>query len=185
MAFFREVPRSPLAGKLSQWYDNVQIVKDKMVVKVSEAEERLNIFDLARLRPITDGLDFFLQHCEASRGKVEAKVFDQVQVELTFLWLCIKAVKPKLVEDFLDMLLMGFLISRVDSHTDIQHVHKDGIHKVLEGSWGIGEAEGHYQPLIGSILSLKGSLPFITQGNLDKMVSMPKINLSIDLGLAW
>ncbi|KIN95086.1 hypothetical protein M404DRAFT_166789, partial [Pisolithus tinctorius Marx 270] len=98
-------------------------------------------------------------------------------VELTFLQLCIKAVKPKLAEDFSDMLLMGFLISR--------HVCENGIHKALEGGQGIGEAEGHYQPLVGSIPSPKGSLPFIAWGNPDEMVSMPKINLSIDLGSAW
>ncbi|KIN99527.1 hypothetical protein M404DRAFT_154921, partial [Pisolithus tinctorius Marx 270] len=106
-------------------------------------------------------------------------------VEFTLLWLHIKAVKLKLAEYLSDMLLMGFLISRVDNHTDIQHVCEDGIHKVLEGGQGIGEAKGHYQPLIESILSPKGGLPFIAQGNLDKMVSMPKINLSIDLGSAW
>ncbi|KIO08660.1 hypothetical protein M404DRAFT_133078, partial [Pisolithus tinctorius Marx 270] len=99
-------------------------------------------------------------------------------VELTFLWLCIKAVKPKLAEDFLDML-------PVDDHADIQHIHEDSVDKALESSQGIGEAEGHYQPLIGSIPSPKGSLPFIAWGNPDEMVSMLKINLSIDLGLAW
>ncbi|KIO02469.1 hypothetical protein M404DRAFT_147757, partial [Pisolithus tinctorius Marx 270] len=155
------------------------VVKDKMAVEVGKAKERLNVFDLARLRPITDGLDFFLRHREASRGEVESKVFDRVRVplELTLLWLCIEAVKLKPVEDLLDMLL-------VDNHADIQHICKDSVDKVLESSWGIGEAEGHYQPLIGSIPSPKGGLPFIAQGNPDEMVSMLKINLSIDLGSA-
>ncbi|KIO05557.1 hypothetical protein M404DRAFT_140936, partial [Pisolithus tinctorius Marx 270] len=114
VTFLREVPRSPLASKLSQWYDNVRVIKDKLAVEVGKAEERLYVLDLVRLSPVTDGLDLFLGHREAGRGKVESEVFNQVQVELIFLWLHIKAMKPKQVEDFLDMLLMGLLISRVD-----------------------------------------------------------------------
>ncbi|KIO14015.1 hypothetical protein M404DRAFT_121444, partial [Pisolithus tinctorius Marx 270] len=154
------------------------IIKDKLAVEVSKAKEGLYVLDLVRLGPITDGLDFFLGHCEAMSGEVEAKVFDQVQVKLTFLQLHIKAVKLKPAEDFLDMLL-------VDDHTDIQHVHEDGIHEALESGWGIGEAKGHHKPLIRTIPSLECGLPFITWGNLDKMVGMPKINFSMDLGLAW
>ncbi|KIN95999.1 hypothetical protein M404DRAFT_164307, partial [Pisolithus tinctorius Marx 270] len=105
------IPRSPLVGKPSQWYNDVRIIKDKLVVKIGEAEERLNILDLARLRPVTDGLDLFLRHREASRGEVESKVFNQVRVELTFLQLRIQAMKLKPVEDFLDMLLVRLLIS--------------------------------------------------------------------------
>ncbi|KIN99348.1 hypothetical protein M404DRAFT_155617, partial [Pisolithus tinctorius Marx 270] len=71
-----KVPRSPFVGKLSQWYDNVQVIKDKPAVEVSEAEEGLYVFDLARLGPIADGLDLFLRHSEASRGEVESEVFD-------------------------------------------------------------------------------------------------------------
>ncbi|KIN99723.1 hypothetical protein M404DRAFT_154462, partial [Pisolithus tinctorius Marx 270] len=108
------IPRSPLAGKLSQQYNDVRVIKDKLAVEVGKSEERLNVLDLARLRPITDGLDLFLGHHEASRGEVETEVFDQVRVELTFLWLCIKAVKPKLVEYLSDMLLVRLLISGVD-----------------------------------------------------------------------
>ncbi|KIN99105.1 hypothetical protein M404DRAFT_155964, partial [Pisolithus tinctorius Marx 270] len=58
-------------------------------------------------------------------------------VELTLLWLHIKAVKPKPVEDFSDMLL-------VDDYADIQHICEDSVDKVLESSQGIGEAEGHH-----------------------------------------
>ena len=49
------------------------------------------------------------------------------------------------------MLLMGRFISgvdqdvvKVDNNTDIQHICKDGIDKVLESCRGIGEVEGHY-----------------------------------------
>ncbi|KIO09254.1 hypothetical protein M404DRAFT_132820, partial [Pisolithus tinctorius Marx 270] len=162
-----EIPRGTLVGKASQWYDNVQVVEDELAVKISEAEERLYVLDLVRLRPIAD-------------------------VEFTFLWLHVKAVKLKLVEYLLDMLLVALLISgvdwniiKVDDYANIQHVHKDGIQEVLEGSQSIGEAERHYQPLIGPILSLKCSLSFITWGNPDEMVGMLEINLCIDFGSAW
>ncbi|KIN97975.1 hypothetical protein M404DRAFT_158956, partial [Pisolithus tinctorius Marx 270] len=72
------IPRSPLAGKPSQQYDDVRVIKDKTAVKIGEAEEGLNILDLVRLRPVADGLDLFLQHREAGRGKVESEVLDQV-----------------------------------------------------------------------------------------------------------
>ncbi|KIO07419.1 hypothetical protein M404DRAFT_136422, partial [Pisolithus tinctorius Marx 270] len=113
-ALLREVPRSPLAGKPSQWYDDVRIIKDKPAIEVGKAKERLNVLDLARLRPVANGLDLFLRHREAGRGEVESEVFDQVRVELAFLQLRIKAMKLKPAEDFSDMLLVRLLISGVD-----------------------------------------------------------------------
>ena len=35
-------------------------------------------------------------------------------------------------------------VIEVDNNWDVQHIGEDSIDKSLEGSWGIGEAEGHY-----------------------------------------
>ncbi|KIN93881.1 hypothetical protein M404DRAFT_169923, partial [Pisolithus tinctorius Marx 270] len=132
-----EVPRSPLAGKPSQWYNDVRVIKNEPAVEVCEAKERLYVFDLARLRPVADGLDFFLRHREAGRGEVESEIFNRVRVELTFLRLRIQAVKPKPAKYLSDML-------PVDNHADIQHIRKDSVDEALESSRGIGEAERHH-----------------------------------------
>jgi len=34
-------------------------------------------------------------------------------------------------------------VVEVDNDTDIEHVSKDGVNKVLEGCRGVSEAEGH------------------------------------------
>ena len=74
-------------------------------------------------------------------------------------------------------------VVKVYYHADIKHICEDRVDKSLEGSQGIGEAEGHYLPLIGAIASPEGSFPLITLGNANQMVSMPKINFSVDLRL--
>ncbi|KIO00548.1 hypothetical protein M404DRAFT_152606, partial [Pisolithus tinctorius Marx 270] len=113
--------------------------------------EGLDVLDLLGLRPVTDGFDLFTGHGEYLRGRKVLQVFVIIQVELTFLWFCVKAVKPKLAEYLSDMLLMRLLVSavgynviQVDNHTNIQHICEDCVHKALEGGWGIGEAKGHH-----------------------------------------
>ena len=70
-------------------------------------------------------------------------------------------------------------------HADIEHICEDRVDKLLKGSWGIGEAEGHHLPLIGAIASSEGGFPLIALGNVNQVVSMPKINFSIDLCVTW
>ncbi|KIM67393.1 hypothetical protein SCLCIDRAFT_108217, partial [Scleroderma citrinum Foug A] len=68
-------------------------------------------------------------------------------------------------------------------HADIKHICEDRVDKLLEGSWGIGEAERHHLPFIGAVASAEGGFPLITLGDANQMVCMPKIDFSIDLHL--
>jgi len=81
-----------------------------------------------------------------------AKVFYRVQVELTLLWFGEEAMQLETVEHFLDMLLVGLHILRVDEdvievhdNADIQHVSEYSVDKVLECCRGVSsEAKEHY-----------------------------------------
>ena len=65
---------------------------------------------------------------------------------------------------------------------NIQKISKNGVKKSLKTKRGIGKSEWHDKPLEGTIASMKRSLPFITQSNLNEMVGMLKINLGKKLG---
>ena len=54
-----------------------------MTVEVREAEERLNVLDLARGRSIEDDLDLVFRHRGSVRRQNVAKIFHEVSVELT------------------------------------------------------------------------------------------------------
>jgi len=63
-----KLPGNVLLGKACQWNKNVQVVKDKLVVKVSKIQE-LNILDFLGLWPVLNNLYFVVRHSEARRRK--------------------------------------------------------------------------------------------------------------------
>ncbi|KIM67454.1 hypothetical protein SCLCIDRAFT_107540, partial [Scleroderma citrinum Foug A] len=104
-----------------------------------------------------------------------------VQMELTLFGFGKELVLAQALKHFLNM--FDVVLHIVYYHADIKHICKDRVDKSLEGSQGIGEAEGHYLPLIGAVVSPEGGFPLITLGDVNQMVSMPKIDFSIDLRL--
>ena len=89
------------------------------------------------------------------------------------------------------MPLVGFHVLGVDEDvievhddTDIQHVGKDGVDKLLECCGSISETEGHYQPFIRPIVGAESCFPLVSGCNPDKMVCVPEIYLGVDFGLA-
>src|SRR6266540_2476199 len=50
------------AGEAGEWDNNVGVVEDEATIKISEAEEGLNILYFPRLRPILNYLNFCLVH---------------------------------------------------------------------------------------------------------------------------
>ena len=96
-----------------------------------------------------------------------------------------------MLEYFFYMLVMFGHVIRVDEYiiqinhnTDIQKVRENIIHESLEGCGSIGKAEEHYKLFKWSIACPKGSLPFITIGDVNQMVNMMKIYLWVDLSFA-
>ena len=55
----------PFAGESGERYNNVGIVENEAMVKISEAEEGLNILYFLHLRPILNYLNFHLVHGES------------------------------------------------------------------------------------------------------------------------
>ena len=75
-------------------------------------------------------------------------------------------------------------IIQIDHDTDIQKIRENVIHESLEGCRSIGKTKRHYRPFKWFITYPKGSLPFITIGDANQMVSMAKIYLWVDLSFA-
>jgi len=122
-----EIPRSVFVGKLREWYDNVGVVVNETMVEVCETEEGLDVLHLAGFRPIRDGFHLICRHGQSIGGKAEPKVFSGGGMELTFLRFGKEIVFPEVLEDFVDMLLMGFNILRIyedviqiDDNADIE-----------------------------------------------------------------
>ena len=97
----------------------------------------------------------------------------------------------QLLKHFLNVFFVILHIVRVDQdvvevnyHTDIKHICEYQVYEPLKCGRGIGEAERHHQPLVGAVSGSEGCFPLITNSNANQMVSMPKVNFSVDLCLA-
>jgi len=75
-------------------------------------------------------------------------------------------------------------IIQIDHDTDIQKIRENVVHELLEGYGSIDKTERHYRPFKWSIAYPKGSLPFITIGDVNQIVSMEKIYFWVDLSFA-
>ena len=53
-------------GEAGEWNNNVRVVWNEMPVEISEAQERLYIFNLSQLRPILNDLYFISCHGEST-----------------------------------------------------------------------------------------------------------------------
>ena len=53
---------------------------------------------------------------------------------------------------------------------------------MLESSRCVGKSEGHYTPLVRSVVGPEGGFWFITFGNVDKVASMSEVDLCIHTG---
>src|SRR5882672_3469392 len=71
-------------------------------------------------------------------------------------------------------------VIQVDDDYDINHIHKNVIHKLLKSCWCISKPFRHYQPLEGTITGSECSLPFISSRNPDKMIHMPEVDFGVD-----
>jgi len=76
------------------------------MVKISKAEEGLNILHFPQFGPILNYLNFCLVHGESLRRQDVSKVFHSLRVKLTFVGAGKKPMLAKVSEHFLDMLAM-------------------------------------------------------------------------------
>ena len=83
------------------------------MVEVRESEEGLDVLYFPRFRPIGDGLNVLHRHGESVRRETETEVLSGSSMELTFFWLGKEIVFLEVLEDFVDMFLMGLKVLRV------------------------------------------------------------------------
>ncbi|KIN94580.1 hypothetical protein M404DRAFT_167892 [Pisolithus tinctorius Marx 270] len=148
-ALLRKVPRSTLLHEVSEWNDNVRVVINESSVEICKTEERLDVSHLPQLRPVADCLNLLSRHGETGGRKNITEVLDGVRVKLALLQLGIKAMLSKdVIEVYHD--------------TDIEHVCKDAVDKLLESCRHISQTEWHYPPLVRTITSVESHFPFIS-----------------------
>ncbi|KAI6156661.1 hypothetical protein BKA82DRAFT_162480, partial [Pisolithus tinctorius] len=159
VALFGEAPRSALPSEVGERNN------------YSEGQKCCNVCEF---RPIMNGLDLISRHGQTGWGEDIAKVLNRVFVELALFWLSKEAMLAEAAEDLFYMLVVQLLIVGVDedvikvnNNADIEHVSEDAVNKPLESCWHISKTEGHNQPFIGTIASVKGSFPFITSTDSD------------------
>ena len=79
-----KVPRGVLSGEPSEGNHNVGVIINELMVEVGEAQKGLDILYPSGLRPVADGLDFVLGHCQSRGCKTVPEVLHGFRVELTF-----------------------------------------------------------------------------------------------------
>src|SRR6266498_5579724 len=89
-------------GESGERYNNVGIVENKAMVKISEAEEGLHVLHFSQLRPILNYLNFRLVHGESLRRQDVSKVLYLLRVKLTFVGMGEEPVLAKVLEHFFD-----------------------------------------------------------------------------------
>src|SRR5882724_10523633 len=76
-------------------------------------------------------------------------------------------------------------VIQIYDDNDVNHICKDVVHKPLKSCWRISKPFRHYQPLKGTIMSLEGSLQFVSRCNPNEMVSMPEVDFGVDSCFSW
>jgi hypothetical protein len=97
-------------------------------------------------------------------------------MELTFFRICEKSVISTPEENFADLSNMifetiGFCINdkivEIRCNKSVEKVVKCVVHKVLESCGCIGEAEVHYEELVGTVTCAECGFPFVSICNMD------------------
>ena len=103
-------------GEMGESDSNILVIVDKMMIKVSETKEGLNIVDLPRLGPFTNNLDLIFSHCQAFSLQDVAKEFNRILVPYAFICFSKEAILVKLLKYLLDVFPVLNWIIRVDQN---------------------------------------------------------------------
>src|SRR5467141_2308418 len=185
MALIGKVPGGTLAGKTCKRNCDFGVSENETTVEVGETEEGLNILDFPRFGPILDNLDLVRGHGEAFGRQHVSEVFAGSDVELAFVCTGKKSVSAESSEYFPNM---GFVLGNVVGiDEDVVQIDDDYDvdHESLESCWCISKPFRHYQPLKGTISGSKGSLPFVSMRNSDKMVRVSEVDFGVDSCFSW
>ena len=159
------------------------IAMNKTAVKVGKAEEGRNISLASRNRPLRNSRKFGRIHLDAVSTNDVAKVLNFGFIKFAFLGVSEKIGITKSIQDELDMTIMLILVFRenkniikVNDAKDVKVITKGILDKSLKGSRSIGETKRHNKVFIKSQRGSKGSLPFISFLNANKVEGVLQIN---------
>ena len=65
-ALIREVPSSTFTSEVGEWNSDFGVSQNKMPIKIGEAPEGMDVFNLSGFEPILNDLDFVRGHSEAT-----------------------------------------------------------------------------------------------------------------------
>ena len=93
------------------------------------------------------------------------------------------------LQDVLHMNLMLFNrirknknIIKINDDTNVGHIGKDIIHKMLEGGRSVSQTKGHNQVFECAIVGLKSGKPFVAFSDADIVVPCAEIDLGENFG---
>ena len=98
------------SGEPSEGDHNVGEIINESTIEIGEAQKGLDILYPLGLRPVADGLDFVLGHCQSRWCETIPEVLHRFQVELTFFGFGIQAVLSQMAKHFLNVFLVILLI---------------------------------------------------------------------------
>jgi hypothetical protein len=96
-ALFSKSPRDTFPGKPSEGNGYVRVIVNETMVEVGETEEGLNIFDLPRVRPITNRLNFLFGHRKSIGREHIAKELHRISVPFAFIGFGIETVAKDVI----------------------------------------------------------------------------------------
>jgi hypothetical protein len=97
MTLVIKLPRGTLASKTSKGNSDFRVALDETSIEVSKPQERLNVFNFARLRPVCDNLDFGWIHSEPIRPYEESQIFNRIDIKRTFFTISEKSMLLELL----------------------------------------------------------------------------------------
>ena len=109
-----KVPRGVLLGEPSEGDHDVGVIINESTIEIGEAQKGLDILYLSGLRPVADGLDFVLGHCQSRGCETVPKVLHGFRVELTFFRFGIQAVLLQTAKHFPNVCSVILLIVQID-----------------------------------------------------------------------
>ena len=147
-----------LLGEVKQGVCSMGVILEKLMVKVAESKEGLELFDHPGCRPMCDGSEFGWVHLEASFCNNDAEVFDRCLCKHALFWFEVQIMILEACKDFMGKFVkvsrvIGKYQDVIQVNYDmsfINHVSKNIVHEHLEGSWGIAESKGHPVMTLGS-----------------------------------
>src|SRR5882762_9296569 len=139
---------------------------------------------MTRNRPVTNDATFRRVHRNTRRRNNETQVLHRVCMEGALLRFGMEVVLVETIQNVphVNLMLLNRIrknknIIKIDDDTNVSHIGKDIIHKMLEGGRSVSQTKGHNQVFECAVVGPKSSEPFVALGNVDIIVPCAEIDL--------